>query len=72
MWGWGRELRNWVEEGCWSGHGVGGRGGGLQGFSKAAQTLLQSSAPEGGSVGQLPGQVVIATAVARMKMGGGC
>lgn len=61
MWGVGRELRNWVEEGYWSGYGVGVGDRPSSFFLRQHKHCSRLPAPEGSSVGQLPGQVVIAT-----------
>lgn len=47
----------------------GGGGGGLPVFSKATHCSTLP-VPEGRRVGQLPGQVVMATEATRVKMGG--
>lgn len=72
MWGVGRELRNWAEAGSWSGYGVGAGEEAFKFFLRQHKQCSRLPAPEGSRVGQLPGQVVIATAATSMKMGGGC
>lgn len=68
--GWGRELRNGVEEGNWSEYGVGVGEEAFTCFLRQHKHCYRLPACEGGSVGQLPGQVE--TAATSVKMVGGC